>query len=133
VKPVATRTSAGDEAKPEPEPGSSTGPTSATVSASKSSATVSKPAARRPSRRPAPKRRGASRSRAAAKPGERERQLLALIAARPGITVPEAAAELGVDPTGLYGIVRRLQSRYQIIKDGSTLRPVDLPAEPASA
>lgn len=59
--------------------------------------------------------------RSAARPGERERQLLELVAARPGITVSQVAGELGVDATGLYGIVRRLQGKGRLSKDGPGL------------
>jgi hypothetical protein len=89
-----------------------------------------KPSARRPAANTAPKRGG---RRDAAKPGEREGQLLALVRERPGITVPEAAGQLGVDATGLYAIVRRLQSRYQVIKDGTALHPAGAPAESTTA
>ena len=44
---------------------------------------------------------------------------------RPGITVAELATELDVDATGLYGVVRRLQSKGQISKDGLHLRPAE--------
>jgi hypothetical protein len=62
------------------------------------------------------------RGRTAAKPGERERQLLELVGARPGIKVSEIAPELGVDATGLYAIVRRLHQRGRLSKDGQQLR-----------
>jgi hypothetical protein len=132
---AAARGDGGDpgEAKPAPEPAAAMAPKPATASAASPSATVSKPAARRRSRKPAAKRRSSSGPRKAAKPGERERQLLTLVTERPGITVQEAATELGVDPTGLYTIVRRLQSRYQIIKNEPALEPAGQPAEPASA
>jgi hypothetical protein len=68
----------------------------------------------------------------AAKPGEREAQLLEFVRRRPGITLPEAAEQLGVEPTGLYEIVRRLQSRYQVIKEGAALYPVGVPEAPVS-
>ena len=64
----------------------------------------------------------ASRSRrSAARPGERERQLLELVTARPGITVSQVAGELDVDATGLYGIVRRLEGKGRLSKDGTGL------------
>ena len=50
--------------------------------------------------------------------------MLRLVRERPGITVAELAGELSVDATGLYGIVRRLQSKGQISKDGTRLQPV---------
>jgi hypothetical protein len=79
-----------------------------------------------------PTRGGSTRARSrgrrdVAKPGARERQLLELVGARPGISVPEIGRELGVDATGLYGIVRRLESRGQLVKDGKQLRLAPTP------
>ena len=48
--------------------------------------------------------------------------MLELVSARPGITVSEIARELSVDPTGLYGIVRRLEGKGRLSKDGAGLR-----------
>jgi hypothetical protein len=83
-----------------------------------------------------------SRSRRpAAAPGQREQDVLRLVSERPGITVVELAEELSVDATGLYGVVRRLQAKGQIDKDGTALRPVTdtastqaavTPSEPAA-
>ena len=79
-----------------------------------------KPAAARAAK-PSARRRGA------AAPGERQRDVLRLVRERPGITVADLASELGVDATGLYGVVRRLQSKGQIRKDGTRLQPVGEP------
>jgi hypothetical protein len=62
--------------------------------------------------------------RAYARPGERGEQLLELVRARPGITVRDAGSDLGVDPTSLYRIVRRLEERGQVRKNGRALEPV---------
>jgi transposase-like protein len=62
--------------------------------------------------------------RNAAAPGQRQQDVLRLVNERPGITVAELAQELGVDATGLYGVVRRLQAKGQINKDGTALRPI---------
>jgi len=67
-----------------------------------------------------PVRRG---SRRGATPGQRQQQLLELVRTRPGITVREAAAELGVDPTGLYRVVSRLEDGGDIRKNGRQLEP----------
>jgi hypothetical protein len=56
--------------------------------------------------------------------GHRHRQLLSLVRERPGVTVREAAAEIGVDPTSLYRIVRRLVSDGDIEKRSRSLHPV---------
>jgi transposase-like protein len=69
-----------------------------------------------------------SRRRSAAAPGSRQQDVLRLVSERPGISVSEIAKELDVDATGLYGIVRRLQAKGQIRKDGTALRTVDAAA-----
>jgi DNA-binding Lrp family transcriptional regulator len=51
---------------------------------------------------------------------------------RPGISVPELGRELGVDPTGLYQIVRRLETRGEIRKNGRQLQPVASGADATS-
>ena len=56
-----------------------------------------------------------------------------LVGERPGITVAEFARELSVDATGLYAVVRRLQAKGQIVKDGTALRPIPAVPEPAFA
>jgi len=86
---------------------------------------------------PAPTRRTRRRARSSAPPaakaatgnGTRARtngrrdQLLAVVKARPGITVREVGAELGVDPTSLYRIVHRLEQDGALQKRGRELRP----------
>src|SRR6478735_3599598 len=57
-------------------------------------------------------------SRRNARPGQRSEQLVALVKANPGITVREAAGELGVDPTSLYRVVRRLEESGALRKTG---------------
>ena len=86
----------------------------------------------RPSAKPAAAsgraaKRKPARRRTAAAPGQREQDVLRLVRERPGITVAELAGELSVDATGLYGVVRRLQRKGQISKDGTRLQPM---AEP---
>lgn len=65
------------------------------------------------------------RRRSVAAPGSRQQDVLRLVSERPGISVAEIAKQLGVDATGLYGVVRRLQAKGQIRKDGTALRPVE--------
>jgi transcriptional regulator with GAF, ATPase, and Fis domain len=69
----------------------------------------------------------ARRSNAA--PGQRGEQLLALVRERPGVTVAEAGKELGVDPTGLYRIVHRLEQRGDVRKNGRELHAMSAPGE----
>jgi hypothetical protein len=66
-------------------------------------------------------RRGSRRGRAL--PGQREQRLLALVRERPGVTVAEAGKALGVDPTGLYRVVHRLEGRGELRKRGRALEP----------
>jgi hypothetical protein len=95
-------------------------------------AAAAKPASRRrssakPARKratPARKASGGSRRRRAVAPGSRERDVVRLVGERPGISVPEIARELNVDPTGLYAIVRRLTAKGQMRKDGTKLELV---------
>jgi hypothetical protein len=68
-------------------------------------------------------RRTSRRRRNAASPGSRQADVLRLVTARPGITVPELGRELSVDPTGLYQIVRRLEGRGELRKVGPRLEP----------
>ena len=70
-------------------------------------------------------RSGRSRrsGRSNASPGQRTEQLLALVRERPGVTVREAGRELGVDPTSLYRVVRRLEERGEVRKNGRQLEP----------
>jgi hypothetical protein len=80
---------------------------------------------RTPSAAKAPVTRKADppRARRNSRPGQREQQLLELVRGRPGITVREAGNELGVDPTGLYRVVGRLEQRGELRKKGRNLQP----------
>jgi hypothetical protein len=63
------------------------------------------------------------------RPGGRTRasgrrdQLMEMVKARPGITVREIGAELGVDPTSLYRVVHRLEHDGALQKRGRELLP----------
>jgi uncharacterized membrane protein len=69
----------------------------------------------RPARSPRTERAGSSRA------SRREQDVLRLVKQRPGITVSEIAKELGVDATGLYRPVHKLEQDGAIIKRGVTL------------
>jgi hypothetical protein len=83
--------------------------------------------ARRRRRQPAavskPRTRRKPGTRASA--GSRQEDVLRLIRQRPGVTVRDLGQELGVDSTGLYRVVRRLESDGQIRKEGRKLEPAD--------
>ena len=66
----------------------------------------------------------AGRSRRNAAAGKRANQLMALVRERPGVTVREVGAELGVDPTSLYRIVHRLEERGELRKNGRALEAI---------
>jgi transposase-like protein len=42
---------------------------------------------------------------------------------RPGRTVAQLAAELDVDRTALYRVIRRLEADGRVVKEGATVRP----------
>jgi hypothetical protein len=67
-------------------------------------------------------RQSAGSTRAGRGNGRRD-QLLAMVKARPGITVREVGSELGVDPTSLYRIVHRLEQDGALQKRGRELLP----------
>jgi DNA-binding MarR family transcriptional regulator len=71
----------------------------------------------RPARSPRTERAGSSRS------SRRQQDVLRLVKQRPGISVSEIAKELGVDATGLYRPVHKLEQDGAIIKRGVTLQP----------
>jgi hypothetical protein len=58
-----------------------------------------------------------------ARGGKRDAEIVRLVTAKPGITVAEVGKQLRVDPTGLYRVVRRLESAGQIKKSGTGLTP----------
>src|SRR4051794_10273370 len=66
-------------------------------------------------------RAGAERPRA----GQRQDDVLRLVADRPGITVREIGEQLGVDPTGLYRVVNQLVDQGRVRKDGARLHPAE--------
>ena len=68
-------------------------------------------------------RSGTRRKRSIARPGQRRDQVLAMVKQQPGVTVPDIAKSIGVDPTGLYRVVRALEQEGQIKKDGKALTP----------
>jgi hypothetical protein len=84
--------------------------------------TASSPAAAKP----------AATRRAARKPGRprgrrggntRANQALELVRKRPGITIPEIASELKIEPNYLYRVMPKLVADGQVSKDGQGWRP----------
>ena len=60
---------------------------------------------------------------ASSRTSRRHHDVLRLVKQRPGITVSEIAKELGVDATGLYRPVHKLERDGAIIKRGVRLQP----------
>lgn len=69
-------------------------------------------------------RRAARKTAGRRRRSQRRDQVLALVTERPGITVPEVAKELKVDPTGLYRVVRQLEADGTVRKSDKQLHPV---------
>ena len=67
-----------------------------------------------------PAKRGAS---SGARIGKYDGPLTQLVVRRPGVTVAEAAAELGVAATALYPVIRRLEATGTLVKRGRGLHP----------
>ncbi len=57
------------------------------------------------------------------RPGKYDAQLIALAEGRPGITVAQAAQQIGVDATALYPVIRRLEQHGRLRKLGRELHP----------
>jgi CRP-like cAMP-binding protein len=82
-------------------------------SSAPSSATTTTRAARRPGR-PRGRRSG----------GTRADQALELVRNRPGITIPQIAEELKIEPNYLYRVMPRLVSEGKVRRDGQGWHPV---------
>jgi hypothetical protein len=86
------------------------------------------PAKRSAARMAGRRARASRRSRDGGRPGSnrtsrRQEDVLRLVNERPGITVRQIAKELGVDSTGLYRPVHKLEEDGAISKQGAALRP----------
>jgi CRP-like cAMP-binding protein len=84
---------------------------------SRGQATAAPTRARRSTRR-APRARG-SRN------GTRGEQALALVRQRPGITIPEIASSLGIEPNYLYRVMPNLVKTGQVRRDGQGWHAAD--------
>ena len=69
-------------------------------------------------------RRGPGRPRGRRRSGTRANQALALVRSRPGITIPEIASEIKIEPNYLYRVMPRLAGEGQIKRDGKGWHPV---------
>jgi len=76
--------------------------------------TPARPASRRNGRQPAPRPRGGN---------TRANQTLELVRERPGITIPEIAKAMKIEPNYLYRVLPRLASDGQVKRDGQGWHP----------
>ncbi len=58
-----------------------------------------------------------------ARSGGRAEQVAALVGQRPGMSVKELGAEVGVNPTSLYSVIKRLERDGKLTKRGRELHP----------
>jgi hypothetical protein len=82
-----------------------------------------RPRPRRARRRTSATARANGRTAGGGRSNGRRDQLLAMVKARPGITVRDVGTELGVDPTSLYRIVHQLEQEGALQKRGRELLP----------
>lgn len=57
--------------------------------------------------------------------GTRGDQALALVREKPGITIPEIASSLGIEPNYLYRVMPNLVKTGQVKRDGQGWHPAD--------
>ncbi len=86
--------------------------------AAASSSTATPP----PTRTRAARRPGRPRGRRSG--GTRADQALELVRSRPGITIPQIAEELKIEPNYLYRVMPRLVSEGKVRRDGQGWHPV---------
>jgi hypothetical protein len=72
---------------------------------------------------PAPRSEPAGGGGTRAVGARRREEVVALVAERPGLTVAQLAAELSVDRTALYRVIRRLEADGRVVKRGATVHP----------
>jgi hypothetical protein len=64
------------------------------------------------------RRRGPGRPRGRRRGNTRAVQALELVKSRPGITIPEIATEIKIEPNYLYRVMPRLEQDGQVKRDG---------------
>ena len=70
------------------------------------------------SRTTARRRRGPGRPRGRRRGTTRAAQALELVRSRPGVTIPEIATEIKIEPNYLYRVMPRLEQEGQVKRDG---------------
>ena len=81
--------------------------------------TAAGPAARRTTRRTGRPGRPRGRSRS----GTRANQALELVRSTPGITIPQIAEKMGIEPNYLYRVMPRLATEGQVKREGQGWHP----------
>ena len=114
LEAVAKRLGINDDATAQPAPAAKPASARRRSAQKRTPRAVKAPATRKPA---------ATRSRSNSRPGDRDQQVLELVRGRPGVTVREVGNELGLDPTGLYRVVGRLEQRGELRKTGRNLQP----------
>jgi Winged helix-turn-helix DNA-binding len=69
------------------------------------------------------RRRGPGRPRGRRRGTTRAVQALELVRSRPGITIPEIATEIKIEPNYLYRVMPRLEKEGQVKRDGKGWKP----------
>ncbi len=77
---------------------------------------------------PSPTRRGPGRPRGQRGGKTRSTQALDLVRKQPGITIPEIATTMKIEPNYLYRVMPKLTSDGQVRREGQGWFPVDKPA-----
>ncbi len=68
-------------------------------------------------------RRRPGRPRGRSRTGTRANQALELVRSTPGITIPQIAEKMGIEPNYLYRVMPRLASDGQVRRDGQGWHP----------
>jgi hypothetical protein len=69
------------------------------------------------------RRRGPGRPRGRRRGTTRAVQALELVRSRPGITIPEIATEIKIEPNYLYRVMPRLEQEGHVKRDGKGWKP----------
>jgi hypothetical protein len=69
------------------------------------------------------RRRGPGRPRGRRRGKTRAVQALELVRSKPGITIPEIAAQIKIEPNYLYRVMPRLEQEGQVKRDGKGWKP----------
>jgi hypothetical protein len=100
-------------------------PRGASAASSPSAASGARPASSRAKAASGGRRRGPGRPRGRRSGNTRANQALTLVQQRPGITIPQIAEELTIEPNYLYRVMPKLVSDGLVKRDGQGWHPVE--------